>query len=143
MIEEKKSAVTQALFDCAILRDSANNCMKSAKNSAQSEYRFNSDIHRLKRPRRPLVFYTKKEETEWKRAQAEWEKKEKSIEKERENAIKAAEKSYDSDCRIAKKNCNDRLKQLFVELEIDMKRFYKGGISKEYLLDFIEIIIIS
>lgn len=59
--------------------------------------------------------------------------------KEGQKAEKAAYKSHDVCCREINKDCVDALKRLFGELEIDIKRFYKKGISKEYLLKLVKV----
>lgn len=70
---------------------------------------------------------------------SDYNKRIKPIEKEYDKAAKEAEKERDATLKVNAKSCIDNLKRLFGELEVDIKRFYKKGISADNLNELISI----
>ena len=70
---------------------------------------------------------------------SDYNKRIKPIEKEYDKAAKEAEKQRDSTLKAVAKDCTDNLKRLFGELEVDIKRFYKNGISAENMKNLVGI----
>ncbi len=129
VIKEKFAAVNRALSDYEALNEAELNDWNRTRDYARKTRE--RDMDSLEPC--PSRFFNSQKEIE------QWNKKKDRVEKDYEKRIKESYRAYEAGVRPIKKTCNDSLKQIFVELEVDLKRFYKMGISKEHLFDFIEI----
>ena len=72
-------------------------------------------------------------------SESEWKREKRKKIKGYETQIKQEEKICADYCKESEKECVNELKRILGELEIDTKRFYKNGISKENLLKCISL----
>lgn len=122
VISSKRESVEDEISLYSIKTDSASRTYNRTIDDLDSKKRWD---HRLKQG---VFEYS-----------SDFNKRVKPIEKEYDKAAKEAEKQRSASWKAADKNCIDNLKRLFGELEIDIKRFYKKGISADNLNELVNI----